>query len=104
LLGHQQQGLHLKNYYNCWGAAVAGSQNKKIEVGVGIPVGSTFDSQLSSNYVPIDATKAKFGETVLRFADGANDVQHGAVFYGKSKNGTVYVYTKNGWQLKPKFN
>ena len=30
-----------------------------------------------------------------------NEAQHGAVYYGKSKNGTVYVYTKNGWHAKP---
>ena len=28
-------------------------------------------------------------------------MKHGAVFYGESKNGTTYVYTKNGWGMKP---
>lgn len=28
-------------------------------------------------------------------------VQHGDVFYGKSRDGTIYVYTKNGWEAKP---
>ena len=37
----------------------------------------------------------------MRFADGSNTVKHGAVFYGKSKNGTVCIYTKNGWAIKP---
>ncbi len=37
----------------------------------------------------------------MRFADGGNDAQHGAVFYGKSSDGTPYVYTKNGWKFKP---
>ena len=47
------------------------------------------------------SSDAKFGKTVLRFADSKNDAQHGAVYYGTSNDGTVYVYTKNGWELKP---
>lgn len=27
---------------------------------------------------------------------------HGAVFYGKSNDGTIYVYTKNGWEDAPR--
>ena len=49
----------------------------------------------------LQLSDAKFGKTVLRFADSKNDAQHGAVFYGKSHNRTIYVYTKNGWYLKP---
>lgn len=62
--------------YNCWGSAIAGSQGKKIEVGVGIGEGSTFDSKLTSDYTPINASNATFGKTVLRFANPAG-VQHG---------------------------
>ncbi len=87
--------------YNCWGSACAGSQGNKIEVGVGIPEGRIFDTNLTSGYTATTRANAQFGKTVLRFADKENNVQHGAVFYGKSKNGTTYVYTKNGWSIKP---
>lgn len=86
--------------YNCWGSAIEGSQGNKIEVGVGIPAGSTFNANLSTDYIPTGASNAKFGKTVLRFANSSG-VQHGAVFYGRSKNGAIYVYTKNGWAIKP---
>jgi hypothetical protein len=93
-------GATREDYYNCWGSACAGSQGNPIEVGVGIRLGSTFDANLTSDYTPTTSANAKFGKTVLRFAD-ASGVQHGTVFYGKSKDGTIYVYTKNGWYIKP---
>lgn len=86
--------------YNCWGSAIAGSQGNKIEVGVGIPAGSTFDTKLTNDYTPINTSNANFGKTVLRFAT-AGGVQHGAVYYGTNKAGNIFVYTKNGWRIKP---
>jgi RHS repeat-associated protein len=90
-----------EDYYNCWGSAIAGSQGKDIKMGVGIKKAELFDSELSENYSSVSSSDAKFGKTVLRFADSKNEAQHGAVYYGTSKDGTVYVYTKNGWELKP---
>ena len=98
--GTSTTGPTPEDYYNCWGSAIAGSQNQKIEVGVGIPSGTIFDTKLSSDYNSTTESNAKFGKTVLRFAD-ASGVQHGAVYYGKNKSGEIYVYTKNGWFLKP---
>ncbi|HNF48412.1 MAG TPA: hypothetical protein PLF48_03450 [Chitinophagales bacterium] len=86
--------------YNCWGSAIAGSQGNKIDNSVGIPLGSTFDAKLSSDYTPTTQANAQFGKTVLRFAD-ASGVQHGAVYYGKNNAGEIYVYSKNGWHAKP---
>jgi hypothetical protein len=88
-------------YYNCWGSAIAGSMGRKIQVGVGIGDRSLFDGILSKKYESTTLAGAKFGKTVLRFADFHNVVQHGAVYYGRSQDGTIYVYTKNGWELKP---
>ena len=87
--------------YNCWGSAISGSKDQEIIVGVGIPIGDLFDNILLTEYHPVTLSEAKFGRTVLRFADENNVVQHGAVFYGRSHDGTIYVYTKNGWYLKP---
>jgi hypothetical protein len=54
---------------------------------------------LKSNYQ--DSTEspegAVFGKTVAVFGDGA----HSAVFYGQSKDGTRYYYSKNGQQGAP---
>lgn len=68
---------------------------------MGIKKPEVFDSALTENYSSVSSSDAKFGKTVLRFADSKNEAQHGAVYYGTSKDGTVYVYTKNGWKLKP---
>jgi hypothetical protein len=87
--------------YNCWGSAIAGSQGKDIVVGIGIKKGSDFDKQIENHYIATDLANAKFGKTLIRFADNNNTVLHGAIYYGTSKDGTVYVYTKNGWYLKP---
>ena len=87
--------------YNCWRSAIAGSQGKDIKKGVGIPTPEFFDYELSKNYSSVSSSDAKFGKTVLRFVDSKNGAQHGAVYYGTSNDGTVYVYTKNGWKLKP---
>ena len=77
IAGTSTTGTTPEDYYNCWGAAIAGSQDQKIKVGVGISEGSTFDAKLSSDYKPTTESNAKFGKTVLRFAD-AFGVQHGA--------------------------
>ena len=69
--------------------------------GVGIGESSFFDYLLMINYLPTHEIEAVFGKTVIRFADLKNKAQHGAEKKKKSKNGTVYVYTKNGWHAKP---
>jgi len=71
------------------GSAISGSQAQGIQVGVGIPAPNTFDAKLAPDYTPTTEAKAQFGKTVLRFADGGNNTQHGAVFYGKSQDGTT---------------
>lgn len=101
IAGTSKTGATPEDNYNCWGSAISGSQGKEIKVGVGIPDPKTFDTKLSSDYTPTTEANAQFGKTVLRFADAGNNTQHGAVFYGKSQDGTTYVYTKNGWYLKP---
>jgi len=101
IAGTSKTGATPEDNYNCWGSACAGSQGKEIKVGVGIPDPNTFDNNLKNDYTPTTESNAKFGKTVLRFADSNNGTQHGAVFYGRSQDGTTYIYTKNGWYLKP---
>lgn len=88
--------------YNCWGSAIAGSQGKEINPSVAMPSENTFDGNLIANYSSVKPENAEFGKTVLRYGSEDNNLtQHGAVFYGKSKDGTEYVYTKNGYYAKP---
>jgi len=112
--------------YNCWGASSdAGANGQGIENGVGIKYPVTFDWKLQNQYSSIAAEDAVFGQTVLRFTtdnpfaesqynqhvkgnwvsrdpDAIGGALHGATFYGRSNDGTVYVHTKNGWETAPK--
>ncbi len=101
LAGMSRSAARPEDDYNCWGAALTGTAGAEIVFGTGMGVGSRFDASLTSGYTPSDLSSAEFGKTAIRFADGANVVQHGAVYYGSDKSGTPYVYTKNGWELKP---
>lgn len=44
-----------------------------------------------------------FNDKSLSFSDGAVESPiHGATYLGTSKNGTVYTWSKNGWEVTPK--
>ena len=96
--------------YNCWGAAIAitkcmrvqGNGPEDIE-GVGFRLNSLeqFDDCLSRGYVQGGQESASVGKTVLRFGGNVENKSHGAVYMGKDRSGTEYVFTKNGWSLRP---
>jgi hypothetical protein len=91
----------LKNF-NCWGTAITGSKGDEIKIGVSRDYWhpKQFDNALYFHYTEVNDTEAVFGKTILRFANSV-ETKHAAVFYGRSNDGTVYVYTKNGWYAKP---
>lgn len=108
-------------YYNCFGSAVYGTQGQEINSERGMDCPMEFDNILMNDYQSITPDEAKFGTTIIRFAnEGAyggvvssdcmldaspntmGTATHGAVFYGKSNDGTIYVYTKNGWYDSPR--
>ena len=60
-----------------------------------------FDGLLRNDATPTDENNLISGKTIIRFADSRNRPRHGAVFYGKSSDGTIYVYSKNGPFIKP---
>ena len=111
--------------YNCWGSARAGVCGINIQSGVEIPYATLFDYILSNEFENIDAQQAKFGKTIIRFESESlyldkrfdkdekshhlsrqpgtiGSTSHAAVYYGTSNDGTVFVYTKNGYSSKPK--
>ena len=112
-------------YYNCWGSACAGVNGNEIKVGVGIDAPVTFDNILNNDFESVSSSNAKFGKTILRFTSDKPYAEkqfdayekagllsrdpnaiggslHGAVYYGKSNNGTIYIYSKNGWAEAPR--
>ena len=95
--------------YNCWGAAIAVSKKIKLQgnglndcggVSYYLNEMENFDNTLSNGYVSSDQQGASVGKTVLRFGT-CNENGHGAVYLGKSQDGTEYVFTKNGWKSRP---
>ena len=90
------------DYYNCFAACARGTAGNQIRDPEGSSVNFIkFDGILSNESTPTDTGNLIFGKTIIRFVDNRNNVVHGAVFYGKSKDGTIYAYSKNGFDYKP---
>ena len=96
--------------YNCWGAAIAITKCVKVQgqgpddnKGVGFRLNSLeqFDNCLSNGYEIGCQETASVGKTVLRFGGNVEKKSHGAVYMGKDRSGTEYVFTKNGWVKRP---
>jgi RHS repeat-associated protein len=89
---------------NCHGCSLSGSTSKVVE---GEARGGETDAILNESYNSVDATDAKFGETIIRFggtnmyAPGESNVNnHTVVFYGRSRDGTNYAFSKPGYASK----
>jgi hypothetical protein len=85
--------------YNCWGAAIALNEGKKLEgtgpgAGVGINNEHIFDQILNDYYYPTDGKGRSVGRTVVRYADSRNIGTHGATFMGIDRSGNVYCSPK----------
>lgn len=82
--------------YNCHSAAIAGSLHYSLE-----SFGAMYDTDqtnaLYKYYDNVTENKAIFGRTVITFGD-----QHSVLFLGKSRDGIVSVFTKNGAYFAPK--
>lgn len=95
--------------YNCWTCALSVSQGETPDFSH-ITSESNFISDIKNNYTNVsdDPSQFKFGKTAISFGYremfGLGDpvVTHGAVYLGKSKDGTVYVWTKNGLYVPPR--
>lgn len=96
--------------YNCWGAAIAVTKCMKVQgygpddmEGVCFRLNSLeqFDNCLSNGYENGSIETASVGKTVIRFGGNVEKKSHGAVYMGKDRSGTEYVFTKNGWIKRP---
>lgn len=96
--------------YNCWECAISISKGNVPDFFNEMDR-FEFKEIITSEYTDVtkDPSKYKFGKTVIRFADsefslwhGSYSVTtHGAVYLGKSKDGTQYTWTKDGSYRKP---
>lgn len=99
--------------YNCYESAIATSFGYEASYGESrFPTNESFASELRSSYKEVTGKKDsyKFGETILSFNevkftifDGKfEEPIHGAIYLGTSKDGTVFLWSKNGFKVTPK--
>lgn len=86
-----------REQYNCHGSTLRGTQGKPIVIGTGNSFQQIVDSDLTTKYENVKADDAVFGITAIRFSGN-----HTCVYYGRDKEGNIYVFTKNGWNEAPK--
>nr|WP_255578682.1 RHS repeat-associated core domain-containing protein [Chitinophaga sp. sic0106] len=97
--------------YNCWECATSISQDRTPDFG-NVMTKEDFKTDITANYTDVtdNPSQYKFGETVVRFAEskwsifsGSYSVTtHGALYLGTSKEGTQYLWSKDGTTAKPK--
>ena len=101
------EGLINGKKSNCHGCSFLGSMGKELG---GDKNFVEIDKQISKNYISVNPSDSKFGETIIRFGGrdfyypqyGDNTAQHTIIYYGTSIDGTRYGFTKNGYPYKPK--
>ncbi|WP_109437142.1 DUF6443 domain-containing protein [Aquimarina sp. AU119] len=90
----------VNDLYNCGGSCLAGAQGKEITpetAGTQVFYNPLARGTARDSFEQVDSLDdAEFGTTVIDFGG-----KHSVLYYGKSKNGTVYVYSKDGINTKP---
>src|SRR5699024_11116537 len=86
--------------YNCFGSSLSAVSGEEINNQNSLMTDVFgMERALRNDFDKISSDNAIFGKTIISFGKGL--LNHTAVYYGKSNNGTIYVYTKNGMQMKP---
>jgi len=105
LAGDESTPLDKNDFYNCHDcvkATVSGEEINSNMDSKGAPsladpiFQSTSAKEYKNSTTEVSSDKAVFGKTIITIG-----TSHSAVYYGKSKNGTVYVFSKNGHHVKP---
>ncbi len=105
LAGDTSKSYDDNDKYNCHGsckAAVTGQEinNKTANATAPSLADPIFQSNSAQEFkdatTEVSPDQAVFGKTIITVG-----TSHSAVYYGKSKDGTPYVYSKNGHRVKP---
>ncbi|WP_294680221.1 RHS repeat-associated core domain-containing protein [uncultured Fluviicola sp.] len=103
--------------YNCWASAIYTSQGRfplenGAEKNYKYGTAKDFDDRLEEPDYKNVSTKYNewtFGRTIFKFRNSSWDMMdgtqekttHGCIFLGYDKKGTMYFFTKNGWDDSP---
>jgi len=87
---------NLKKNYNCHSCSINGSKGSSIHDKKYMD-GDERNKILQEDYKNTTAKSAIFGETIITYGDN-----HTVVFFGRSSDGTTYVFSKEGGVVKPK--
>jgi RHS repeat-associated protein len=84
--------------YNCHTSSILGTQGKDFHTGQDGKFESPEEitETIKNDYKEISSDDAVFGKTVM-----THGWQHSEVFFGRSKSGYTYVFTKNGFYAAP---
>ncbi len=81
--------------YNCHTSAIKGIKGESF-INAGNMETSQRDKAINTEFVNTSPSKATFGKTAVTFG-----FAHTAVYFGKSKDGSVNIFTVNGQGAKP---
>jgi RHS repeat-associated protein len=93
--GDARIGQKMQDNYNCHTAAVNGSKGKDFH-NEGIMDDADKNRVLRKEYKQVSRTEAIFGTTIVTYGNF-----HSATFFGKSNDGTFWVFSKQGPNVAP---
>lgn len=93
--GDARIGQKMQDNYNCHAAAINGSKGKDFH-NEGIMDDADKNRVLKKEYKQVSRTEAIFGSTVITYGNF-----HSANFFGKSNDGTYWVFSKQGPNVAP---
>jgi len=95
--GYSDFTIGSNDKYNCFGCSLSATQGEEINNQNSLMTDPlAMERILNNNYQKVDPKNAVFGKTIISMGSGGV-LSHSAVYYGSSKDGTIYVYTKNGY-------
>jgi RHS repeat-associated protein len=92
---YQWRQKHGEGNYNCHSSSINGSQRNPLDK-YGEMNTNDRDKILQSQFVSVTQNESIFGKTVISFGP-----LHDALFFGKSRDGITFIFSKNGPITEP---
>ena len=92
--------------YNCFQSALSTTQGEAPDYSSNTSQES-FKNQIKNDYKNVGKDEAAFGKTIVTFGYkslfgfGSAETEHAATYLGQSKDGTIFLWSKNGQYYPP---